>query len=303
MKDALKTIIHTDNKSKARDQAKSVLQECKANAVQNFNAADPEASMKDLMSCIDKSIEGVVKEKTDEISFQQNLRHDMGSKLVNYACVDPNVTMAESIENKTWTHQDRHHKIKMLLDRPTSKIAYIEDFITPEECAAVEAGVVLKDVNGANGLYAKKGGMDIDWTLPPSDPLLTLSSRMYAYVADVLRLGLGSENAEQIFMLHYPGNAEKPSRYDPHCDGACDGSVHVKGERIATIIAYCEMPEKGGHTHFNNAGLHVIPKKGSAVFYSYWDKATDLHDNGMTQHAGCSVAEGDKKIVTHKMRI
>lgn len=303
-KEGLKEVIHTDNKSKARDQAKTVLQECKASAVNNFNAGDPEASMNELLSCIDTSIGSAVEKKKNEIDFQQNLRFEMGSKLGSYSCVDPNVTMAESIENKTWTHSGTQHSIKVLFDRPASKITYIQNFISQEECDAVEAATSasLKDVDGANGLLAKKGGVDIPFK-EHSDKITTLAHRMYAYAADVLKLKLKAEEAEQMFLLHYPGNAENPSKYDAHCDGPCDGSDHRKGGRIATVIAYCETAKKGGHTHFNNAGIHIIPEKGSAVFYSYWDQATNLHDTGFTQHTGCGVVDGDKKVVTHKIRI
>jgi len=302
-KEALEEIVHTDNVSTARDLAKNVLQECKASAIQNFDVKDPEASMTQLIDCIDKSVTGAVDAKKDEIEFQQNLRFSLGSKLVSYACVDPNVTMAESIDNTTWVNSGVTYKVKMLLDRPASKIAYIQNFISIEECAAVEAGVTLADVDGASGLYAKKGGMDIQWD-DSKNIITTLANRMYAYTADALRVALQGENSEQLFMLHYPGgNAENPSRYDPHCDGKCDGSNHVKNERIATVIAYCETAEKGGHTHFSNAGVHVIPEKGSAVFYSYYDQTTNVHDTGFTKHAGCGVVEGDKKIVTHKVRL
>jgi hypothetical protein len=301
-KEGLEEIEHTDNVSTARDLAKTVLQECKANAVQNFDAADPEASMTQLIACIDESVTGAVESKKDEIDFQQNLRFDLGSKLVNYACADPNVTMTESNENTTWNNAGVAYDVKVLLDRPATKIAYIEKFISPEECAAIEAGVTLTDMNGAGGLYAKKGGMDIDWT-NGSSVVTKVANRMYAYTADALRISLNGDNSEQMFMLHYIGDAENPSRYDSHCDGKCDGSTHTKNDRIGTAIAYCETATKGGNTHFSNLGFHIIPEKGSALFYSYFDPLTNAHDTGFSKHAGCGVVEGDKKIVTHKMRI
>jgi hypothetical protein len=302
LKEALEKVVHTDNVSKAREQAKTVLQECKATAVKNFNAADPEASMNELLACIDTSVNKAVEAKKNEIEFQQNLRFEMGSKLGAYACVDPNVTMATSIENKTWTHVESKYDVQVFFDRPASKITYIKNFITQEECDAVDAAVTLADAKGANGLFAKKGGVDIPFD-QRTNVITTLAHRMYAYVADVMRLQLNAEGAEQMVMVHYPGNAENPSRYDAHCDGACDGSQHTKGERVATVIAYCETAKKGGHTHFNNAGIHIIPEKYSAVFYGYYDLALNHHDTGFTQHTGCGVVEGDKKIVTHKIRI
>ena len=302
LKEGLEQIVHTDNVSKARDQARAVLQVCKDSAVSSFNAADPEASMNDLLECVDASVNAAVEAKKDEVFFQQKLRIEMGSKLATYSCLDPNVTMAASIENKTWTHDGTRHDVMVFFDRPASKIAYIRNFISQKECDAVENAVTLTEVNGVNGLFAKKGGVNIPFSDRTSG-VTSLAERMYAYAADAMRVQLQSENTEQMFLLHYEGNLDNPTRYDAHCDELCDGSQHVHGERVATIIAYCGTAKTGGHTHFNNAGVHIIPEKYSAVFIGYLDPITNLHDTGFTQHTGCGVLEGDKKIVTHKIRL
>jgi hypothetical protein len=302
LKEGLSEIVHTDNVSKAREQAQSVLQECKANAMRNFDSADPKVSMNELLKCIDTSVESAIKAKKNEIDFQKNLRFEMGSKLGAYSCVDPNVTMSSSIENKTWTNEGKKLNVQVFFDRPASKITYIQDFITQEECHEIESAVSFEDSNGVNGLFARKGGIEIPFHQRTSK-ITSLAHRMYAYAADLMRIQLQTENSEQIFMLHYPGNLENPSRYEPHCDGACDGSQHKEGERVATMIAYCETPVKGGHTHFNNAGIHIIPEKFSAVFLGYFDPVSNEQDTGFTRHTGCGVVEGEKKIVTHKIRI
>ena len=58
-----------------------------------------------------------------------------------------------------------------------------------------------------------------------------------------------------------------------------------------------------GHTNFRNAGVHVKPKIGSAVFFSYIDPDTRITDTGLTEHSGCPVLEGEKKIVTQWIRL
>jgi hypothetical protein len=302
LKEGLQQVVHTDNVSKARDQARAVLQVCKEQAVNSFSASNPEASMNALLECVNTSVHAAVEAKKDEITFQQNLRFEMGSKLGSYSCVDPNVTMAISIENKTWSHDGTVHDVEVLFDRPASIITFIRNFVTQEECDGIQAAVTLADADGANGLFARKGGVDIPFE-ERTNKITTLAHRMYAYAADVLRLQLKAEDAEQMFLLHYPGKVDNPSRYDAHCDGRCDGSQHTKGDRVATMIAYCETAKKGGHTHFNNAGIHVIPEKYSAVFVGYIDPTTNELDSGFTQHTGCGVVEGDKKIVTHKIRL
>lgn len=72
---------------------------------------------------------------------------------------------------------------------------------------------------------------------------------------------------------------------------------------MATIVMYCTLPTKGGSTNFRNAGVHVKPVKGSAVFFSYINPETKVMDDGFTEHSGCPVFEGEKKIVTQWVRL
>ena len=72
--------------------------------------------------------------------------------------------------------------------------------------------------------------------------------------------------------------------------------------RMATMVMYCTLPTKGGSTNFRNSGVHVKPVKGNAIFFSYIDPETKLMDNGFTEHSGCPVYEGEKKIVTQWIR-
>ncbi len=96
---------------------------------------------------------------------------------------------------------------------------------------------------------------------------------------------------------------EKPDRYMPHCDGDCNGMLFKPGNRMATIVMYCEIPKVGGATNFRNSGIHIKPKKYAATFFSYIDPDMMKMDDGFTQHSGCPVVEGEKKIVTQWVRL
>jgi hypothetical protein len=65
---------------------------------------------------------------------------------------------------------------------------------------------------------------------------------------------------------------------------------------------YCSVPEDGGHTNFANAAVNVKPKLGSALFFSYMDPVTRLMDDGLTQHSGCPVFVGTKRVVLQVIR-
>lgn len=72
---------------------------------------------------------------------------------------------------------------------------------------------------------------------------------------------------------------------------------------MATMVMYCTVADRGGHTNFRNSGVHVKPRTGDAIFFSYIDPETLTMDNGFTEHSGCPVYEGDKKIVTQWIRL
>ena len=56
---------------------------------------------------------------------------------------------------------------------------------------------------------------------------------------------------------------------------------------------YCTVPENGGHTNFRNANVHVKPKAGSAVFFSYIDPEELVMDTGFTEHSSTATLPED----------
>mmetsp|Transcript_27560 Transcript_27560/g.57663 ORF Transcript_27560/g.57663 Transcript_27560/m.57663 type:complete len:196 (+) Transcript_27560:87-674(+) len=94
-----------------------------------------------------------------------------------------------------------------------------------------------------------------------------------------------------------------PNLINTSRNGHCDGRKHKSGLRVATLLVYCKVPAQGGHTNFRNAGVHIKPKAGDALFFSYMDPETKVHDTFFTEHSGCPVYEGTKQLVTHWMRL
>jgi len=106
--------------------------------------------------------------------------------------------------------------------------------------------------------------------------------------------------------------------YMPHCDGECTGDEFREGNRLATMVIYCDVPSIGGATNFAKSNLHIVPKEGSATFFSYvgtkepidaWPQFLEggelveaINDDKFSEHSGCPVIEGKKKIVTQWMR-
>ena len=311
------SVIHEDSMSLAENYSRDAVNMC-ANEVNMKAQSSSSAEAIDMMSeCVLNKLTPRIQVLRDEISFQAEIRSDISLKLENYTCADINLPTTESLENVTWTYGDVKRNIQKLLNRDASKIYTIENFISVDECKAMEEAAkptlhraTVADGEGGSRVTdsrkAMQAGIAVPWHEEVNgNPIVALSRRVYDFTNTVNGFQLQPDGQEDLMSIQYFGenyeNGEQPDRYMPHCDGNCDGSPHVWGNRVATMVMYCEIPEIGGATQFGNAAIHIKPKAGMATFFSYMGSDGNM-DNGFTQHSGCPVLKGDKKIVTQWMR-
>jgi 2OG-Fe(II) oxygenase superfamily len=153
---------------------------------------------------------------------------------------------------------------------------------------------------------AWQAGINVEDYSSTSDPIANVKRRLFAYANEAAGYNMTLDGQEDIMSIQYFGNVTQnktPDRYTPHCDGDCDGMEHKTGGRVATMVMYCDVPDLGGATNFQNSNVFVKPELGAAVFFSYMDPARYLHDDGFTTHSGCPVIEGTKRIAVQWMRI
>ncbi len=307
---------HQDNKSLARDSANDLLMECEKTILADYTLSVKEA-VKNLKECVASGVASEMEKAQDEIGFQSQIRTRMGESLENYTCADYDLPSSEPEEEVEWYHKGVTRDVEIFVDRPASKIHLVHDFITPEECLAMEEAAKPKlhratvaDGKGGSELSpnrkAMQAGIKIPWEEEAEGNLLTsISRRVYDYVNHVLDMDIDEHGQEDLMSIQYEGRGEEdetPDRYTPHCDGECNGMEFKHGNRMATMVVYCTVPTKGGATNFRNSGLHIVPKPGAATFFSYIDPDKMIMDNGFTEHSGCPVIEGEKKIVTQWVR-
>lgn len=318
--------IHfTDDQIRAKEEAGTIVGSCHEKAEESLKKAGTDTnkiqkSMDDLMKCVEIELTETLSKANEELAFQSKVRIDMAKMMENYTCFDTDLDTTEPIRETEWVgaKDRRRRNVQVLLERPASRIMFVEDFISEEECDAMTVAAEKKlhrasVADGKGGSHfsehrkAMQAGIKVNWEEESrGNPIARLSRKVYDFTNFVLDLDIKEHGQEDLMSIQYFGrgvNDTTPDRYAPHCDGDCTGLPHKTGTRMATMVMYCTMPEVGGHTNFRNAGVHVKPTKGGAVFFSYVDPETKTMDKGFTEHSGCPVLEGEKKIVTQWIRL
>lgn len=313
-------VKHSDNISRSKEEANIIIHSCKEDTQRRLesNEISNEHSIDVLGDCVAESVAAEMKKNTEDQAGQSIIRERMGELFESYTCKDYDLPITASIDSKQWSYKHHDHEISVFLERPASRIHFIENFISPEQCIAMENEATTKlhaatvaDGSGGSILSpsrkAKQAGIRIPWHLENKEnPLATISRKVYDYVNWALDMDIDEHGQEDLMSIQYVGrghNETEPDRYMPHCDGDCTGSDFRPGNRMATIVMYCTVPEIGGATNFRNSGVHIKPKPFSAVFFSYLDPDSMKMDNKFTEHSGCPVIKGEKKIVTQWVRL
>jgi len=273
-------------------------------------------ALEDLKQCISFYTTQKLLETKKMNSKLSTLRYDVADIWENYTCADPILPTTSPIQTQTWSHGNTTRLVHILHNRSASKIHLIHDFITPDECRAFEQDVEGRlqyattegDIPGERSKYrrAMQAAVSVPWSKESQgDHIAAVARRVLNYANSVTDLNLDIFGQEDLMSIQYEGKGEEeefPDRYFPHCDGGCDGSAHVTTGRVATMVMYCTVPTKGGATNFLNSGVHIVPKEGAAIFFSYLDDDTGLMDDAFTRHSGCPVLRGEKKLVTQWLR-
>ena len=293
----------------------------------------------ELVQCIETKTAETFIELNEELAFQRDLRRTMANMNENYTCTDITRPTTTPKRTTTWSYSDGPNHapiirtVGILHEHRASQIHAIENFISEEECLAIQAmaepllhrGTVADGKGGSTmspNRKAWQAGIAVDDYYNTNDPIANVKRRLFAYTNHAVPYNLTLDGQEELMSIQYFGlhstapratsdNEHSirttPDRYTPHCDGDCNDMIHKTGSRIATMVMYCTIPEEsggvgGGGTNFQQANVYVQPKVGSSVFFSYMDPITLIHDEGYTTHSGCPVVYGTKRIVVQWMR-
>jgi len=171
----------------------------------------------------------------------------------------------------------------------------IGDFLSPEECARMIEMIdaVARPSELHETAYVAKFRTSYSGNFDPYDPFVMMISRR---IDDLL--GMDSDCGERIQGQRYlPGQ-----EFKPHNDWFYTDQEYWKterkrgGQRCWTAMAFLNVVEEGGHTHFVEVGASIEPKPGVLLV---WNNATpEGVPNEGTLHAGTPVIKGSKYVLT-----
>ena len=204
-------------------------------------------------------------------------------------------------ENSLTTKDGQHIQVAMRVTKPD--VVLLDNFMTHDECDAfcelskstLTKSTVVDDATGDSVNHEHRISLGTYFALGQNDLVKKIETR----IAEVT--GTPVPNGEGIQILNYAGGGE----YRPHFDYFPDnegGRVHTAhgGQRIMTVIMYLNDVKAGGATVLPNINLNVYPKKGSALYFSYFNSKGQVDPS--TLHGGAPVVEGEKWIATKWIR-
>lgn len=184
------TVEFVDNKIKAGLQASDLIATCKIIAEKQMGQ-NKDNALEGFAECVKSGVSTALEEVQEEISFQASVRKDIAANLENYTCIDASLESTKDLETNTWADPKDGSKLTVHVkhSRPASRIHAIDNFIRPDECAAMEEAAIpsLHDATVADGKggsrlsenrKAKQAGIKVPWD-QPDHPISRISRRVY----------------------------------------------------------------------------------------------------------------------------
>jgi hypothetical protein len=179
-----------DNKIKADMQAVELIHSCKTMA-EKLIATDKDSALDTFAECVQTGVAEALEVVHEEIAFQASVRKEIAANLENYTCIDPTLDSTDDLSTEYWLDpvDAVSHLVHIKHSRPASRIHAIDNFIRPEECAAMEEAAIkdLHDATVADGKggsrlsdnrKAKQAGIKVPWDRP-DHPISKISRRVY----------------------------------------------------------------------------------------------------------------------------
>jgi prolyl 4-hydroxylase len=197
---------------------------------------------------------------------------------------------------------DREVRFGMVLANPN--VVLVEDLLSVQECeqlirmaqGKLRRSEVVDPSSGRLEISGVRRSEGAHFQYGENAIVARIEARVHALT------GIPVRHGEPLQLLRYPVGGE----YEPHhdyFDPAFPGTaalLNQGGQRVATIVMYLHEPDEGGGTYFPELELSVRPRRGSAVYFEYFNRRGQLDPRCL--HAGTPVVRGHKWIATKWLR-
>lgn len=261
-----------------------------------------------LQRCMEAETREAVYPIAKTLKEVQKIKRRMATKMRDYVCANTSVETTPPMHTSTWAYEGKEYNVNHVFDAEGVKIKTIDGFVSDEECeffmSAAESKLARTTISDENGkaVSSTTRKASAAYVAPQRswsrDTAAKVQDRIFAFTNAVTDLRLKVEGQEGFSVIKYDPSDE----YMQHCDGACDGTKHKEGGRVATAVMYCKAAQVGGYTTFSHADVVVRPTKNQATFFSYIDDQGRMDPNALSTHSGCPIVEGEKWIMTQWMR-
>lgn len=196
------------------------------------------------------------------------------------------------------------HRIHVMLRMKRPLITVLDNVLTPKECedliAQSEARLTRNQVVDPNSdkriEIKERTSFGTFWHHDQTELITRIDRRIELLTNHPITHGEGLQ------VMRYEPGGEYKAHFDYFPPEKKGSATHLArgGQRIATLLMYLNAPTEGGETEFPDAGITIVPKQGSAVYFEYMDAEGNL--DAMTLHAGLPVKAGVKWIATRWIR-
>ncbi len=205
------------------------------------------------------------------------------------------------LENTLETTDGQRMRVMMRSTAPD--VVLIDDFMTEAECdelcalskSTLKKSTVVDDKTGQGINHHARTSQGTYFSVGQNALVTKIENR----ISEIT--GTPVNHGEGIQILNYANGGEYKPHFDYFPDNA-GGQANMQkgGQRIITIVMYLNNVKTGGATIFPEINLSIYPKKGSALYFSYYNANGKV--DPLTLHGGAPVIEGEKWIATKWIR-
>jgi prolyl 4-hydroxylase len=197
---------------------------------------------------------------------------------------------------------DRRVRVALRIEQPA--VAVLDDVLGADECEELIAlarprlqpSTWVDPASGGDVASMKRSSEGMFFR-PQENALVERIDRRLARL-----MGWPIGHGEGLQVLRYLPGAQSVPHFDflMPTNAANQASLARSGQRVSTSVIYLHEPDEGGETVFPEAGISIVPRKGSALYFEYANSAGQL--DPLSLHAALPVTSGEKWVATRWMR-